>query len=305
MAKFCNNCGSPLREAARFCNICGSVISKAQAPAAADSAYTYSVPTPPPASAPVNPPFAAAPPAAPPTSVPGAQPASVPGAQPQYFESYDFNPAPSAASSLPGLSDYPSGSQMRGASKPLPPLSDFFGENSTLEDKRERAKDTIMNFSLWAAGIVILPIPFTDFVLLAPLQTALIFAIAKIYGVKEPTEGVIGIIAASCGTTIFGQLTAGIVKAVIPIVGGLLTAPFIFGWTYAMGKVAVKYFESKGETNESELKSIFKQASKEAAGLYDPQKVASATKTLDNLRNYMSEEEYQKLRSRFSTDPKQ
>lgn len=292
MAKFCNNCGSPLRESARFCNVCGSVISKAQAPTAAGGAYTDSAPTSPPASAPVNP-----------APGPAAQPAAAPAAPPQYFESYDFNAAPSAA--MPGLSDYPSGAQMRGASKPLPPLSDFFGEGSDLEDKRERAKDTIMNFSLWAAGIVILPIPFTDFVLLAPLQTALIFAIAKIYGVKEPTEGVIGIIAASCGTTIFGQLTAGIVKAVIPFVGGLLTAPFIFGWTYAMGKVAVKYFESKGEANESELKSIFKQASKEAVSLYDPQKVASATKSLDNLRNYMSDEEYQKLRSRFSADPKQ
>ncbi|MBQ7501837.1 DUF697 domain-containing protein, partial [bacterium] len=223
MAKFCNNCGSPLREAARFCNICGSVINKAPAPTNSGGSYAYSAPTPPPASAPSNP--APGPAAAQPAPAPAAAP-------PQYFESYDFNSAPS----MPGQASYPSASQMRGASKPLPPLSDFFGENSSLEDKRERAKDTIMNFSLWAAGIVILPIPFTDFVLLAPLQTALIFAIAKIYGVKEPTEGVIGIIAASCGTTIFGQLTAGIVKAIVPLVGGLLTAPFIFGWTYAMGK---------------------------------------------------------------------
>ena len=218
---------------------------------------------------------------------------------PQFFQSYDFEPGgPSSAKQAP-FSPSPS-APARDSSRPLPPLSDFFGsEDDEDNNKRELAEDTIMNFSLWAAAIVLVPIPFCDLVLLMPIQSAMVIAIGKVYGVNETPERILAIIAGSCGASVFGQLTAVFLSNLIPIIGSLVSAPFIFGWTYGLGKVAMRYFESKGQASESELKSIFKQASKEANSKYDPTKVGSAQASLDNLRQYMSEEDYMKIRNRF------
>ncbi len=157
MAKFCNKCGAQVRENARFCNICGNSLRLTP---------TSASPTAAPSTLPNSPTAATA------SSVP--QVAQVP----QFFQSYDFEPGgPSnqqtASSPYPSLSSAP----VRDSSRPLPPLSDFFGaEDDDESNKRELAEDTIMNFSLWAAAIVLVPIPFCDLVLLMPIQSAMVIA---------------------------------------------------------------------------------------------------------------------------------
>jgi len=286
MAKFCNKCGAQVRENARFCNICGNQLRVTPA-APPPTALPPTLPSTPPASA----------------TSPAASP--VPQA-PQFFQSYDFEPGgPSlAGQSSPTPYPSPSSGPLRDSSRPLPPLSDFFGaeDDEEASNKRELAEDTIMNFSLWAAAIVLVPIPFCDLVLLMPIQSAMVIAVGKVYGVNETPERILAIIAGSCGASVFGQLTAVFLSNLIPIIGSLVSAPFIFGWTYGLGKVAIRYFESKGQASESVLKSIFKQASKEANSKYDPSKVGSAQASLDNLRQYMSEEDYMKIRERFGPE---
>ncbi len=286
MAKFCNKCGAQVRENARFCNICGNQLR-----------VTPATPSP-----------AALPPTLPSTPPTAAASSAVPPVPqtPQFFQSYDFEPGGPSFGGQSSSAPYPSpsSSPMRDSSRPLPPLSDFFGaeDDDEASNKRELAEDTIMNFSLWAAAIVLVPIPFCDLVLLMPIQSAMVIAIGKVYGVNETPERILAIIAGSCGASVFGQLTAVFLSNLIPIIGSLVSAPFIFGWTYGLGKVAIRYFESKGQASESELKSIFKQASKEANSKYDPSKVGSAQASLDNLRQYMSEEDYMKIRERFGPE---
>lgn len=286
MAKFCNKCGAQVRENARFCNICGNHLR-----------VTPATPSP-----------AALPPTLPSTPPTAAASSAVPPVPqtPQFFQSYDFEPGGPSFGGQSSSAPYPSpsSSPMRDSSRPLPPLSDFFGaeDDDEASNKRELAEDTIMNFSLWAAAIVLVPIPFCDLVLLMPIQSAMVIAIGKVYGVNETPERILAIIAGSCGASVFGQLTAVFLSNLIPIIGSLVSAPFIFGWTYGLGKVAIRYFESKGQASESELKSIFKQASKEANSKYDPSKVGSAQASLDNLRQYMSEEDYMKIRERFGPE---
>ena len=286
MAKFCNKCGAQVRENARFCNICGNQLR-----------VTPATPSP-----------AALPPTLPSTPPTAAASSAVPPVPqtPQFFQSYDFEPGDPSFGGQSSSAPYPSpsSSPMRDSSRPLPPLSDFFGaeDDDEASNKRELAEDTIMNFSLWAAAIVLVPIPFCDLVLLMPIQSAMVIAIGKVYGVNETPERILAIIAGSCGASVFGQLTAVFLSNLIPIIGSLVSAPFIFGWTYGLGKVAIRYFESKGQASESELKSIFKQASKEANSKYDPSKVGSAQASLDNLRQYMSEEDYMKIRERFGPE---
>lgn len=223
---------------------------------------------------------------------------AAPVGPPQSWESYDYTaPESSASAADAGTVHY---SQARDASRPLPPLSDLFNEEEDAEELRERAKETVVNFSLWAAGIVLVPIPFSDLILLMPIQSAMVIAVGRIFGVKDTPERILAIIAGACGASVFGQITTLLVANLIPVIGKVISAPFVFGWTYGLGEVAIRYFESQGQASSDELKQIYKKASKEASRGYDSKKTRVAPgEALNNLRDYMSEEEYQKIRERF------
>lgn len=214
---------------------------------------------------------------------PVAQEAAAPGAPPpQAWDSYDFNPP-------------------RDASRPLPPLSQVLPGD--LEATRERAREITLNFSLWAAGIVLFPVPFSDLVLLMPVQSAMVISIGRAYGIKDPPEKVLAILAGACGASVFGQITTIFVANLIPIIGKFISAPFVFGWTYGLGEVAMRYFESQGEASPDELRQIFKRASSEAKRNYGSSSSrVEPREALDNIRDYVSEDEYRKIRERFGTN---
>ncbi len=282
-------------------------------PAPAQPAAPASAPaaSPAPAAAPVPPPAQAAPAAAPPTS-------AMPSNAPQFWDSYDYE-----SGAAPGGSTvYPSGSSekppyydvRRDASRPLPKLDDVMGSykrpsyddtpdsyddiDDDIEARRAKAYDTVTTFSLWCAGLVLFPMPFVDLVFLVPVQSAMVISISKIYGVKESPEKIMAILAGACGASVFGQFTTLFLANWLPIIGKLLSAPFVFGWSYGLGEVAIRYFESKGTASKDELKKIFKKASKEASSHYDSSKV-NPQEALENIRNYVSEDEYRKIRERF------
>lgn len=219
-------------------------------------------------------------------------------APPQHWESYDYPSTPTGysppSSYTPPLYEP---SNRADASRPLPPLS--FDAPVSGGSTRERARDIARSFSLWAAGIVLFPIPFSDLVLLMPIQTAMVISIGKAYGVKDPPEKTLAHIAAACGASVFGQITTLFVSNLIPIIGKLVSAPFVYGWTYGLGEVAIRYFESQGQLSGDEMKSLFRQVSKEATRGFKPSDVTQARESMDHLREHLSEEDYRKLRSRF------
>lgn len=184
------------------------------------------------------------------------------------------------------------------ASRPLPPLS-FDAPAAGGGSPRDKARDIARSFSLWAAGIVLFPIPFSDLVLLMPIQTAMVISIGKAYGVKDPPEKTLAHIAAACGASVFGQITTLFVSNLIPIIGKLVSAPFVYGWTYGLGEVAIRYFESQGQIGADEMKTLFKQVSKDATRGFKASDVNKARESMDHLREHLSEEDYRKLRSRF------
>jgi uncharacterized protein (DUF697 family) len=273
MAKFCPNCGHQAKDTAKFCSGCGSGFPAqvAAAPAAAEEW----------------------------PSMDAAAPAAADYAPPQYWESYDYPSSGPAAPNYPPASSYqpPVYQQRVDASRPLPPLS--FDSPSSLQAPRDKARDIARSFSLWAAGIVLFPIPFSDLVLLMPIQTAMVISIGKAYGVKDPPEKTLAHIAAACGASVFGQITTLFVSNLIPIIGKLVSAPFVYGWTYGLGEVAIRYFETQGQVSTDEMKSLFKQVSKEATRGFRPSDVSQARESVDHLREHLSEEDYRKLRARF------
>ena len=224
-------------------------------------------------------------------------------APPQYWESYDYpsGPPPGGGPDL----GYPGANQGQpyqyrppaDASRPLPPLS--FEAPKPAQDSRDRAREIARNFSLWSAGIVLFPVPFSDLVFLMPVQTAMVISIGKAYGVKDPPERMLAHIAAACGASVFGQITTLFVSNLIPIIGKLISAPFVYGWTYGLGEVAMRYFESQGQMSHDELKSLFKQVSKEATRSFRPADVSAVRDNFEHLKSHLSEEDYRKLKSRF------
>jgi uncharacterized protein (DUF697 family) len=281
MPKFCPNCGHQAKDSAKFCSGCGGSF-----PVAPPSSYT------------------------PPAQAQGwsnfdsqeQQPGSGGYAPPQHWESYDYPSAPSGGGYTPPASNYQvptyEPSMRADASRPLPPLS-FDAPNAGGGSARDKARDIARSFSLWAAGIVLFPIPFSDLVLLMPIQTAMVISIGKAYGVKDPPEKTLAHIAAACGASVFGQITTLFVSNLIPIIGKLVSAPFVYGWTYGLGEVAIRYFESQGQIGTDEMKSLFKQVSKEATRGFKASDVKRAGESMDHLREHLSEEDYRKLRSRF------
>ncbi len=222
---------------------------------------------------------------------------------PQYWESYDFpsaSPGAEEAARSYESAPYPQEytyTPPHDASRPLPPLS--FGPDIP-SGAEEKARDIARSFALSAAGIVLVPIPFSDLVLLMPIQTAMVLAIGKAFEVKDPPEKMLAHIAAACGASVFGQITTLFVANLIPFIGKLVSAPFVYGWTYGLGEVAIRYFQSQGEMEQDEMKNIFKKVSRDATRAFSKKEVDDADESFHHLRDHLSEEDYRKLRQRFS-----
>ena len=338
MARTCGKCGAAVGDKARFCGKCGEIMQAAQpiqssaekipswsgwdvpaspttptAQGQQTSAVRFSQPKQSAAAgASVNTAQASSPAAA--NAQTNQTPANASNA-PQFWESYDYEGSRPSGQQTQAYSPSDGSYEPRSdASRPLPKLDDVLGSKYTasgsssnhqfeeldddLESRRAKAYDTITTFSLWCAGLVLFPMPFVDLVFLVPIQSAMVVAVGKIYGVNQTPEKTVALLAGACGASVFGQFTTLFLASFIPIVGKVISAPFIFGWTYGMGEVAIRYFESKGTATKDELKQIFKKASKEASQKYDGNKV-SPREALENIRNYVSEDEYRKIRDRF------
>lgn len=300
MTKYCDNCGAQAKAGAKFCGQCGNRIPQ-------DSPAIPSVAPPGPQHAGTVRPSAGAaqswsgPP--PMDSIPDGPP------PPQYWESYDYpsvdpnRPRDWIEKSERGPNVPPPHSPVptfraSDASRPLPPLS--FGGSPAPAGAREKARDIARSFAISAAGIVLVPLPFSDLVFLMPIQTAMILSIGKAYNVKDPPEKTLAHISAACGASVFGQITTLFVANLIPIIGKLVSAPFVYGWTYGLGEVAIRYFEAQGELQGDELKDVFRKVSRDATRAFRKNEVKDAEQSFSHLRDHLPEEEYQKLRKRFS-----
>ena len=303
MSNFCDNCGAQLRGSAKFCGQCGH---KAKAALTPDPTPTFSPSSEPPPSTvrPSTPPPSNQPP---PMGAVGDQPPP-----PQYWESYDY-PSVDPKSPRDWIEKSEKGPQAdfrqeapktppkfraSDASRPLPPLS--FGGAHVPVGARDKARDIARSFAISAAGIVLVPLPFSDLVFLMPIQTAMVLSIGKAYNVKDPPEKTLAHISAACGASVFGQITTLFVANLIPIIGKLISAPFVYGWTYGLGEVAIRYFEAQGELQGDELKAIFKKVSKDATRAFRKNDVKNVEESFSHLKDHLSTEEYEKLRKRFS-----
>jgi uncharacterized protein (DUF697 family) len=136
----------------------------------------------------------------------------------------------------------------------LPPLVKQVLDNFNLDVDPARSQDenvdeVVKSAALLAGAIAVEPIPFADILLITPVQAKMVLHIGKIYGFDITPERSLDIVRELGVTVAYGvaarQVMRGLAKLALPVIGGLITAPAVYGWTFALGRVAQNYFERR------------------------------------------------------------
>ena len=137
----------------------------------------------------------------------------------------------------------------------------------TAKERDKTARDVINMCSYAAALVAISPLPLSDVVLTLPIQTGMVMTVGHIYGrrvTKASAQDLIFELATTAGV---GLLARQGIKALIPVLGALLTVAPAFAANWAMGRVAMEYFKNPGLNREA-LKEVFRRAREEGGSLF-------------------------------------
>lgn len=115
--------------------------------------------------------------------------------------------------------------------------------------ERERSAQLTQNAALLTAAISAEPLPWVDLVAVVPLQVKLVIDIGAAHGFTMTPERARQIVLELGGTLAYAwaarQLTRGILKIAMPVLGGLLNAPLMYANTYTLGHLAERYFRAQ------------------------------------------------------------
>jgi len=142
--------------------------------------------------------------------------------------------------------------------------------------ERKKAGRELVQMSALAAGAITLaPLPFVDFVAITPVQAAMVMAVGRVHGreldLKE-AKAVLVELASVCGAGLLArQVFTTATKFLLPGLGGVLSAPYAFAVTWAMGQVAIRYFEDPSARDA--LKAVFEDALAEGKRLFSREAV--------------------------------
>src|SRR5687767_5472414 len=101
--------------------------------------------------------------------------------------------------------------------------------------EREKAARDVINLCSYASAVVsISPIPFSDVVLMLPIQSGMVMTVGHIYG-RRVTRASTKDLMLELGTTAgVGFLARQGIKALLPVFGALLTVVPAFAANWAM-----------------------------------------------------------------------
>ncbi len=147
---------------------------------------------------------------------------------------------------------------------------------ATPAEREEAARGVVQTSALGAAAVALAPLPILDIVAITPLQAAMVMGVGKVYGrtldLKE-AKRVLVELASVCGAGLLArQVFTTATKFLLPGLGGVLSAPYAFAVTWAMGVTAIRYFEDV-EHNEERLRRAFENALAEGRRMFSKQAV--------------------------------
>ncbi|MBL8916946.1 MAG: SCP2 sterol-binding domain-containing protein [Archangium sp.] len=138
--------------------------------------------------------------------------------------------------------------------------------------QRDAAARDVVNMASYACAVVaISPIPFSDAVLMLPVQSAMVVTVGHVYGRKVTEADAKSLIVELAATAGLGMLARQGIKAILPVFGALLTVPAAFAMNWGIGRVAMEYFRNPGMPRE-QLKKIYEAAKEEGAGLFSKER---------------------------------
>jgi uncharacterized protein (DUF697 family) len=131
-----------------------------------------------------------------------------------------------------------------------------------------------------AAALTILPIPGSELIAVMPLHVGMVVKIGQIYGVdldRDSATHLIMRIGATVGLSLVGsRMATTAAKILLPGLGGLISAPFMYASTLAIGRVAELYFQQQGDLTEGEMKAAYEETLRRAKRTFDPSRARSA-----------------------------
>ena len=134
--------------------------------------------------------------------------------------------------------------------------------------ERDRVARQVVNMCSYAAAVVaVVPVPFSDAVLMLPIQSAMVVTIGHVYGRKVTRAAAKDLIVELGATLGIGMLARQGIKALLPVVGAILTVPAAFAANWAMGRVAMEYFKHPNVSRET-LRAVYAKAKDEAKKLF-------------------------------------
>lgn len=138
-------------------------------------------------------------------------------------------------------------------------------------EKRARAVDgDIWKYSVIAAALGAFPVPIADIavsIAIVGLQAKMFHDIGRTYGFttsKEQVKNLIGGVGVGTGA----RIAVVSVAKFIPGWGSLVGAVTSFASTYALGKVAKRYYDDGGRADVEELRDLFSSAEREGRAVY-------------------------------------
>lgn len=136
------------------------------------------------------------------------------------------------------------------------------------KEARDTAARDVINMASYACAVVaVSPIPFSDAVLMLPIQSAMVMTVGHIYGRNVTQADAKELIVELATTAGAGMLARQGIKMLLPMVGALLTVPAAFAANWGIGRVAVEYFRNPGAPKDH-LKTVFQNAKAEGAKMF-------------------------------------
>ncbi|MCZ7646974.1 MAG: TerB family tellurite resistance protein [Planctomycetota bacterium] len=158
------------------------------------------------------------------------------------------------------------------------------------EERQLEIDRVILKYGLLAAAIGSFPVPLMDMAMnasLVVLQTKMIHDLGQIHGVASTDEQIRDAFAGLGLGTGLRAIVIGLMKF-IPVWGSVAGCLTGFATTYALGKVASRYFESDGRVSQEELKQLFEAEQRRAREIYDRNKVKFAQRVEDQRKHFKS-----------------
>ncbi|MHB8873083.1 MAG: DUF697 domain-containing protein [Myxococcaceae bacterium] len=133
---------------------------------------------------------------------------------------------------------------------------------------REQAARDVVNICSYAVAVVsVSPIPFSDALLQLPIQSAMAMTVGHIYGRRVDSAAAKDLVVELGAVAGVGFLARQGIKALLPVIGALLTVPAAFAANWAMGRVAMEYFKNPGASKET-LRGVYRDAKEEGSSRF-------------------------------------